>query len=88
MAYKLQLNLEVDRQLSKMDPQLRKRIIMALVRLEALPDPRSTGHALTGPLAGFWTYRVAGDWRAICDIQDQLITISVLDIDHRSAIYR
>jgi mRNA interferase RelE/StbE len=30
-------------------------------------DPRSTGKALTGPLGGFWRYRV-GDCRVICDI--------------------
>lgn len=51
-------------------------------------DPRSTGRALTGPLRGaYWRYRV-GDYRIICDIQDEVSCVLVIEIGHRKGIYR
>ncbi|GIW35211.1 type II toxin-antitoxin system RelE/ParE family toxin [Meiothermus sp.] len=47
-----------------------------------LDDPRSIEEALHGPELGrFWKYRV-GDYRPICPIQDQKITIVVLRVCH------
>jgi mRNA interferase RelE/StbE len=56
-------------------------------RIASLDDPRSTGHSLTGQLSGLWRYRV-GDFRIICDIQDQRLVVLVVEIGHRSEIYR
>ena len=56
-------------------------------QLEQRDDPRSTGKALTGDLAGFWRYRV-GDYRPICRIEDQRLIILILDVGHRREIYR
>lgn len=50
-------------------------------------NPRSTGHGLAGPLSGLWRYRV-GDYRIICDIQDHKLVVLVVEIGHRSDIYR
>lgn len=56
-------------------------------RLAAAADPRALGKALRGPLRQYWRYRV-GDYRLICDIQDQLVRVLVLDIDDRKDVYR
>jgi mRNA interferase RelE/StbE len=40
---------------------------------------RRIGKALKGPLGDLWRYRV-GDYRVICDIQDGVLTILVLQI--------
>ena len=51
-------------------------------RVSSLTNPRDIDEALSGqPLGSYWMYRV-GDWRIICDIQDQKILVRVL----RSAI--
>jgi mRNA interferase RelE/StbE len=34
-----------------------------------------------------WRYRV-GDYRLICDIQDEKITVLVLEVGHRKDVYR
>jgi mRNA interferase RelE/StbE len=53
-----------------------------------LEDPRSIGEALSGDKLGqFWKYRV-GDWRLVCDIQDQRIIVRVLRIGHRREVYK
>lgn len=41
---------------------------------------------LTANLSSLWRYRV-GDWRVICDIQDENIQITVLRLGHRKDIY-
>ena len=56
-------------------------------RLATLDYPRSTGKALTGPQLGtYWRYRV-GDYRIICDIQDEALCILVIEVGNRWDIY-
>ncbi|MCF2612540.1 type II toxin-antitoxin system RelE/ParE family toxin [Fusobacterium perfoetens] len=50
-------------------------------------DPRVHGKSLTGNKKGIWRYRV-GNYRVLCDIQDEVLTILVLEIGHRSKIYK
>lgn len=46
------------------------------------------GTPLQGPKLGhLWRYRV-GDYRVLCDIQDNKLIVLVVDIDHRKQIYR
>lgn len=56
-------------------------------RIAVLDNPQSTGKALTGPLGGFWRYRV-GNCRVICDIQDGELRVLVVQVGIRSEIYR
>ena len=51
-------------------------------------NPRAAGKALTGPrLGAYWRYRV-GDYRILCDIQDDALRILVIDIGNRREVYR
>lgn len=72
--------------MGKLDKPIAKRIISYLYEIEILENPRSRGKGLTSNLAGLWRYRV-GDYRIICDIQDDKIIITVLRIAHRKEIY-
>ncbi|EGO80826.1 Putative toxin-like plasmid stability protein [Xylella fastidiosa EB92.1] len=56
-------------------------------RIAGLENPRSSGKALTGPLGGFWRYRV-GDFRVVCAIQDSVLRVLVVRVGHRGEIYR
>lgn len=49
-------------------------------------DPRELGKALTGILGGLWRYRV-GDYRIICEIQNDKLKVLVLKVGHRKEIY-
>jgi len=79
----------VQKEMRKINPEVRRRIRSFLhERLAALDDPRQTGAALQGSeLGNFWRYRV-GDYRIICDIQDQKLVVLVVEIGHRREIYR
>lgn len=57
-------------------------------RLAIHENPRELGVALKGhTLGGYWRYKV-GDYRVICDIQDERLVVLVIDIGHRSKVYR
>jgi mRNA interferase RelE/StbE len=56
-------------------------------RIASLEDARSLGKALRGPLGEFWRYRV-GDYRIICDLQDEKLRVLVVRIGNRKDVYR
>ena len=89
MAWKVELSAAADRELSKLDPQHAKRILNFLNdRVAKLEDPRDLGESLHGSRLGeFWKYRV-GNYRLICKIEDNLLTVLVLRVGHRGEIYR
>jgi mRNA interferase RelE/StbE len=75
-------------QLRKLDKQTARRILDFMdARIAGLENSRSTGKALVGPLGGLWRYRV-GDCRVICDIQDGLLRVLVVQVGNRRAVYR
>lgn len=49
-------------------------------------NPRQFGAGLTANLSGCWRYRV-GDYRVICDLNDDIVTVLVLRVGHRKDIY-
>lgn len=75
-------------QLRKLDRQMARRILDFMeTRVATQADPRATGTALSGPLGDFWRYRV-GDCRIICDIQDRVLRILVVQVGNRRDVYR
>lgn len=87
MAWLIRFDKGVERSLAKLDQQIAKRITSKLREIANLDDPRSVGKPLVGNLAGLWRYRV-GDYRIICYIDDGELVILVVDVDHRSEVYR
>ena len=55
-------------------------------KIHLLDNPRLLGKGLSFNKAGLWRYRV-GDYRVVCQINDEAITILVLDVGHRKEIY-
>lgn len=87
MAWRIEIDRDVQREMRKLDRQVAKRITAKLREISQLDDPRSTGKGLTGNLAGLWRYRV-GDYRIVCDIEDGVLVILVVDVAHRSRVYK
>ena len=75
--------------LKKLDRPVQQRLLGFLRRrVASLDDPRSLGEPLSGArLGSYWKYRM-GDWRIICDIQDQRIVVRVLRVGNRRDVYR
>jgi mRNA interferase RelE/StbE len=87
LAWRIELTATAAKQLAKLDKNDARRITSFLrQRVAVLDDPRSSGKALTGPLGGFWRYRV-GDFRVICEIQDGALRVLVIEIGNRREVY-
>ena len=89
MAWQIEFDPEALKDLRKLDKPIQIRLVGFLrTRVSSLTNPRDIGEALSGQrLGSYWKYRV-GDWRIICDIQDQKIVVRVLRIGNRREVYR
>jgi mRNA interferase RelE/StbE len=70
----------------KLDKQIQRQLAAEIDKILALDDPRKLGKALTGELSWLWRYR-AGDYRIVCEIQDNVLMILVVRVAHRKDIY-
>ena len=89
MAWPIEFDPDALKDLRKLDEPIQIRLVGFLrSRVSGLTNPRDIGEALSGQkLGSYWKYRV-GDWRIICDIQDQRIVVRVLRIGNRREVYR
>lgn len=87
MNWRVEISVKAIKKLAKINPKDRTRIWDFVKNtLSQMENPRATGKALQGEFKGLWRYRV-GDYRLICDIQDNKLIILVIDIGHRRNIY-
>ena len=88
MAWKVELDPAVERELARIEKQTARRVLAFLHgRVAQLDDPRSIGEALKGSKLGtFWKYRV-GDYRIIASIEDGALRILVVRIGNRRDVY-
>ncbi len=87
MAWTVEVSNYAEKQLRKLDKPIQKRLLDWLVdRIEGCKNPRHFGEPLRGEMAGLWRYRI-GDYRVICEIQDQQLVVLALAVGHRREIY-
>ena len=87
MAWTIEYAESARKQLRKLAKSDARRIVDFMDERVATNDPRRLGKALKGPLGDLWRYRV-GDFRIICEIQDGVLTVLVLQIGNRREVYR
>ena len=86
--WRIEINKIAERAILRLDKPVRQRIIAFLhERVEPANDPKVLAEPLAGELRGLWRFRV-GDYRIICDIQAVVRIVEVLEIGHRSKVYR
>lgn len=88
MVWTIEITRTAEKQIKKLDRMAQASVVRFLrERLKPAEDPRRLGKPLHGDKQGLWRYRV-GDYRLICDIQDEKITVLVLEVAHRKDVYR
>ena len=89
MAYRVEFDPAALKDLKKLDRPVQQRLVGFLkTRVATLHNPRDIGEALSGATLGhYWKYRV-GDWRIVCDIQDDRVVVRVLRLGNRREVYR
>ena len=88
MTWTIEYTRTAETQLRKLDRQVARRILDYLGdKIAPLENPRTRGKGLSGPLGELWRYRI-GDYRVLCEIQDNVMRILVVEAGHRRQIYK
>ena len=88
MIYQLVTTDKFDNAFKELDRQPQKLIKSWLDKiLMNCTDPCIHGKGLTSNRSGKWRYRV-GDYRILAEIQDERLVLVLIDIGHRSRIYK
>ena len=84
--WRLEFSKRADKQLSKMDPGIRRVILAWLLKnVDGCEDPRAHGKGITANRSGKWRYRV-GDYRILCEIRDEELVVLAIEIGHRREV--
>lgn len=87
MKWALEYSGKAQKQLDKLDPVARRRIVAWMrANVKDCEKPRAHGRALLGDRAGQWRYRI-GSYRVICHIEDDRLVVLAIEIGHRSSVY-
>ena len=88
MSYSVKTTTKFEKEFKKLDRYTQRMMKAWIVKnLIGCENPRQHGKGMTADKSGLWRYRI-GDYRLIAEIQDKEITILMLNIGHRSEIYK
>ncbi|MFZ0478980.1 MAG: type II toxin-antitoxin system RelE/ParE family toxin [Terriglobales bacterium] len=87
-GWQVEITRTAEKQITKLDRVVQKSILQFLrERVQTASDPRMLGKPLHGDKKDLWRYRV-GDYRIVCDIQDDRVVVLVVRVGHRKGVYR
>lgn len=87
MKYSVETTARFDKEFKKLDKYTQKMIKSWIVKnLVDCDNPRLHGKGLTANRSGQWRYRI-GDYRIICEIEDDRLVILALSVGHRREVY-
>jgi len=87
LTWRIEFTPAAAKALRKLDRQVARRMGRYLQDLVAsCRDPSQRGKVLTANQVGLWRYRV-GDYRVICQLEDDRLLVLVVRIAHRSDAY-
>jgi len=87
LAWTIEIPRSAEEDLEKIDRLWQRRILQYMRSdVAALTNPRDRGKALTGELAGLWRFRV-GNYRVICDIEDNIQMTPIVRVAPLSKAY-
>jgi mRNA interferase RelE/StbE len=82
--YRVVITSSAEREIQKLPREIQGRIDKAISTLETNPRPQRAKK-----LQGRDEYRIrAGDYRILYSINDEIVTITVVQVGHRRDVYR
>jgi mRNA interferase RelE/StbE len=87
VIWKVEFDSDAMHEFARLDKSVQNRILRYLrQRIATDQNPRRFGAPLRKSLTGFWKYRI-GDYRLICKVDDNTVTVVVVNVGHRKNIY-
>lgn len=89
MAWQIEYAPRVVKAFKKdLDREVVRRMIAKLEEAAELEDPTDTAKPMTGNLKGLWSYRIAGGYRVIADVQFDRLIIFAVEAGPRRDVYQ
>lgn len=82
--FRIEFTTAAAREIRKLDPQIRRRILSGVTDLER--DPRPHGCRKLAGYDNAWRIRV-GDYRVLYEVIDEQVLVTVVRVAHRRAVY-
>lgn len=82
--YEVTIKSSAERELRKMDRQIKNRLVTAILALA--DEPRPTGCLKVKSEDNLWRIRI-GDWRIGYEIDDNANEVIIVRVGHRSEFY-
>ncbi|WP_136041805.1 MULTISPECIES: type II toxin-antitoxin system RelE family toxin [unclassified Microbacterium] len=83
-AYRVEFTAPAAKEIRKLDPQVRRRILAGIAALEKEPRPSGV-RKLTG-FDNAWRIRI-GDHRVLYEVVDDVVVVTVFRVAHRRDVY-
>lgn len=88
MTYDVKYEKKAVKQIQKLDATVQKLLKTWIEKnLIGTTNPRQRGKGLPGDKSNYWRYRV-GDYRVLAEIRDAEVIIIIIEVGHRSRIYK
>ncbi len=86
MAWKIEFAQKAEKAFKKLDRTAQQKIDLYIQKYIST-DPLNHGENLKANLRGLRRYRV-GDYRIVCEVHEEVLTILVVKVGHRKDIYQ
>jgi mRNA interferase RelE/StbE len=84
-GYTVDFTTGAAKEIRKLDVGARRRILASLAELATEPRPKGCKKLAGEPSA--WRIRI-GDYRVLYEIQDDILTVTVVRVAHRREVYK
>jgi len=84
-TYRVEFTSAAAKEIRKLDPGVRNRILAAITALEG--DPRPSGCKKLVGEDDAWRIRI-GDYRVLYEVLDDVLVVTVVRVAHRREVYK
>ncbi|MFT5702673.1 MAG: mRNA interferase RelE/StbE [Rickettsiales bacterium] len=86
MSWKIIFTKKAQKQINNLDKSVQSRIKKAILE-KLMVNPDLFIEPLTGDFTGYYKFRI-GDYRLICSKENEELTIIIIELGHRSEVYK
>lgn len=88
MVWEIEYTNHAAKAIRRLDKPVAALVLDKLEEAAKLDDPTTTAKPMTNNLKGLWSWRIAGGYRILGDVQGNKMVILVLEANTRDKVYK